>query len=216
MPLVFSLTDQNNQIVEEHPTKSGVFVIIKQAGILIIVLMLCCTFSVNAMTPPAWIGYGSECVYEASLSPYYDLASVPDDIWQRYGGTGVYGQWVDSVTGSDGSGRYQGYSTIYDFFSGNILVQQPWSYQPGDPGMGLFWVDLDQGFPAQNLIAQAPLDLAGYTWNARTYYFTSIGNSFDTKITIDADSGILLTKNEGLTGANGQMQRAVYILKSIK
>lgn len=172
--------------------------------------------SVQAMAPPGWVQQGTRVTYEASLSPYYDLVDTPDNTWQKYGGTGVYGYWIDEISSASGDGNYEGLSTIYDYFSGNILVQVPWAYVPGNDGMGLFWVDPDQGlYTQQFLVAEAPLELAGTVWNAQTYYFTSLGSSFDTKITIDKDSGLLLSKNEGLTGSNGQMQRAVYILKSI-
>jgi hypothetical protein len=180
------------------------------------ILIASIIITVQAMTPPQWIGQGTQITYSAALTPYYELVNVHDDTWIN-NQNAVYGYWVDEVTGSDGYGGYQGYSTIYSAMNGNILVQTPWSYNQGNEGMGLFWLDKDMNqFTSQFLVADAPLELAGKVWNAQTYYFHSIGNTYDTKITIDKDSGLLLTKNEGLTGAGGQMQRAIYILQSVK
>lgn len=181
-------------------------------AILLMVLIMPCA----AKSPPAFITPGMKITYTAALSNYYSLYDTNPDKWEQFEGTGVYGYWVDFINSADGN-VYSGQSTIYDHFSGNILVDYPWTYQPGDEGMGLFWIDTDKGFfTSQNLVAEGPLDYAGITWNAQTYYFSNLGSSFDTKITIDRDSGILLSKNEGLTGSNGQMQRAVYILKSFE
>lgn len=154
--------------------------------------------------------------YTAALSNYYSLHDTAPEKWEQFEGTEVYRYRINSVF-SNGEYEYKGQSTVYDHLSGNILADFPWTYQPGEEGMGLFWVDSDQEFfTPQNLVFKGPLEFTGITWNAQTYYFSNLGNTFDTKITIDKGSGILFSKNEGLTGKNGNVERTVYILSSIE
>lgn len=172
---------------------------------------------VSAMSPPAWVGPGTTVTYEAALTPYYAIDSDdPLERWVHYEGTGVYAFWIDRVLERDETG-YAGDSTVISAFDGSTLVEGEWSYQPGDPGMGLFWVDLDGiAFSEENLVAEGPMEAAGEVWDARAYYYASIGNTFDVRLIVDKESGLLLSKTEGLTGADGRMQRAIYILQSIE
>lgn len=188
---------------------SMTYLIVCLAGLMVV--------GVSAMSPPAWVGPGTTVTYEAALTPYYAIDSDdPLERWVHYEGTGVYGFWIDRVTGWDETGYY-GDATVISAFDGSTMVEGEWSYQPGDPGMGLFWVDLDGiAFSEENLVAEGPMEAAGEVWDAQAYYYASIGNTFDVRFIVDKESGLLLSKTEGLTGADGRMQRAIYLLQSIE
>jgi hypothetical protein len=188
-------------------------------------LLACCCLMVlaagnaSAMPPPAWIQPGTTITYEAALTPYYAIDSDdPMERWVHYEGTGVYGYLIDTVTGWDDYGYY-GDTTVISGIDGSTLFMGTWSYREGDPEMGTvpFWVDLEGiGFGPDFLYAEGPFEIAGEEWNAQVYYYANLGINFDVRYVVDADSGLVLIKNAGLTSANGQMQREIYILQSIE
>ena len=184
----------------------------------LLVLLLAC--QVAAMAPPAWAQPGTTVTYQAALTPYYGIdPDDPMERWVHYEGTGVYGFLTDTITGGDAAGGYSGDSVVISGIDGSTLYTGTWSYQPGDPGMGLipFWVDLENpAFGQDFLVAEGPLELAGQVWNAQVYYYSNLGTSFDIRYVVDKDSGLVLIKNAGLTGANNQMQREIYILQSVE
>ena len=187
------------------------------AGFLLVALLAC---QASAQAPPAWVQPGSKVTYQAALTPYYGIdPDDPMERWVHYEGTGVYGYLTDTVTGGDAAGGYSGDSVVVSGIDGSILYQGTWSYQPGDPGIGLvpFWVDLENpAFGQDFLVLEGPLELAGMEWNAQVYYYANLGTSFDIRYVVDKDSGLVLIKNAGLTGANNQMQREIYILQSVE
>jgi len=179
-------------------------------------LLLVCP--VSAASLPAWVQPGVTATYQAALTPYY--AIDPDDPmeqWIHYEGTGVYGYMSDTITGGDAAGGYSGDTVVISGIDGGVLYAGSWSYQPGDPGMGTvpFWVDLDTAaFNPEFLVLEGPLEIAGTEWNAQVYHYANLGASFDVRYVVDKDSGLVLIKNAGLTGANDRKQREIYILQS--
>lgn len=86
-------------------------------------------------------------------------------------------------------------------------------------GLVPFWVDLDSpAFSPEFMVLEGgPLELAGTEWDAQAYYYANLGTSFDIRYVVDKESGLVLIKNAGgLTGANNQMQREIYILQSLE
>lgn len=175
-------------------------------------LLLVC--QVSAMAPPAWVQPGTRVTYQAALTPYYAIdPDDPMDRWVHHEGTGVFGYLIETVTGG-----YSGDSVVVSGIDGGILYTGSWSYRPGDPGMGTvpFWVDLDNpAFGPEFMVLEGPLEVAGTVWNARVYYYANLGTSFDIRYVVDNESGLVLIKNAGLTGANNQMQREIYILQAL-
>ncbi|WP_261597325.1 hypothetical protein [Methanoculleus formosensis] len=181
-------------------------------------LLIVC--QVSAMAPPAWAQPGTKVTYQAALTPYYAIEpDDPMDRWVHHEGTGVFGYLTDTITAGDAAGGYSGDSVVVSGIDGGILYTGSWSYLPGDPGMGLvpFWVDLDSpAFSPEFMVLEGPLELAGTEWNAQVYYYANLGTSFDIRYVVDKESGLVLIKNAGLTGANNQMQREIYILQSLE
>lgn len=183
-------------------------------------LLMLLAFQVSAASPPAWVQPGTRVTYQAALTPYYAIS--PDDPmerWVHHEGTGVYGSLTDTIAGGDAAGGYSGDSMVISGIDGSVLYTGSWTYRPGDPGMGLvpFWVDLENpAFSPEFLALEGPLEIAGTEWNAQVYYYANAGTSFDVRYVVDKESGLVLVKNAGLTGANGQMQREIYILQSIE
>lgn len=190
------------------------------AGLLAGCCLLLLVCQAAALSPPAWVQPGTTVTYQAALTPYYAIDSDdPMERWVHHEGTGVFGYLSDTVAGGDGAGGYSGDTVVVSGIDGGTLYTGSWSYQPGDPGMGTvpFWVDLENpAFSPEFMVLEGPLEVAGTEWNAQVYYYANLGSSFDVRYVVDRESGIVLIKNAGLTGANNQMQREIYILQSIE
>lgn len=130
-------------------------------SMLFFVMFMVLTATCAATNPPDWISQGTNITYTAALSNYYSLYDTAPEKWEQFEGTGGYGYWVNSVLSSD-KYEYKSQSTVYDHFSSNIRVAFPWTYQPEDEVMGLFWVDTDQEFfTPQNLLQKGLLSTPG-------------------------------------------------------
>jgi len=183
-------------------------------------LVLLLTHQAAAMSPPVWVQPGARVTYQAALTPYYAIDSTdPMEKWVHHEGTGVYGYLTDTITGRDPSGGYTGDSMVISGIDGGILFTGSWEYLPGDMSIGLvpFWIDPESpGFSSQFMVLEGPLEVAGVEWNAQVYHYANLGTSFDVRYVIDKDSGLVLIKNAGLTGADNQMQREIYILQAVE